>query len=120
MRPILAVLLLVGCQYGPAWPECTPGPWRTEVWVDDAVTGRVEATLRENCDGFPDVVTEYQIVGRRPNGAPELLFEGSLEKWHLRHAVRKLDDGTTEIEVWDKVCSPRDAQFTCRAIRPGP
>lgn len=120
MRPILAVLLLGGCQCEPAFPECTPEPWRTEVWVDDTLTGRVEATLRETCDGFPDVVTEYQIVGQRPHGAPELLFEGNLEHWHRRHTVRKLDDGTTEIEVWDKRCRPDGAKFTCSVTAPGP
>jgi hypothetical protein len=120
MRLLLGVLLLAGCEYHAALMECSPPPWRTEVWVDDALTGRVEATLRETCDGFPDVVTEYRIVGRRPHGAPVLLFEGSIEKWHLRHAVRKLDDGTTEIEVWDRRCRPDDAQFTCSAIQPGP
>lgn len=112
MRVVVAFAVLGGCWAG-ADVECTPNPWRSEVWVNDPRTGQIEAMLREGCNDFPDTETEYRVIGRRPGGSWELLLEGGLEHWERRHAVIPLDDGTSEISIWNMTCRPAGEHFTC-------
>ena len=94
-----------------------PSSPHTEVWVADQRTGHVEAELADGCS-FQDAVTNYRIVGKRPGGRYQLLFQGSLEHWAHRHGVFPRTDGTAEIAVWDRACAPEGDGFRCTQIDP--
>jgi hypothetical protein len=113
MRIALALSMVACSPFGP----CEPSSPRTEVWLADERTGTVEATLRDGC-GFPDAQIDYRIIGKRPRGRYQLLFEGSLKHWDRRHGVVHGSDSTVEIAVWDRVCVPDGDVFSCSHVDP--